>query len=793
MDEYNKRNVAWQWYSNLCRTGLNLMRPLMILILVFSVFHKPNPSFAEEGDETGIVRVESVHILDNKRIEDEAILAVIKTKKGDIFDEDQLDKDLLAIVKMGYFKDVKQESEDGPAGKRVYFRVIEKPIIGIIVFEGNDRVKESDLKEELGLKLFEIQDDNEIRQSVNRLTDFYREKGYYNVKITWRVEPIPNNEVRVRYTIAENEKVFIKHIGFIGNNVFDDKELKDIMITSEKGFLSWFTDAGILNRKKLEADVNNLTVFYSNNGYVDAVVGTPEISYDEEEEGLRITIEIEEGPQYTVNNVAIEGDLIKPAEELLEQVQTARGNVFSREIVRDDIQTLQSSYINVGYAYAEVTPLTRMDDENNLVDITYRIDKRKKVRIERINISGNEKTRDKVIRRELKSIEGEYYSGEALERSEENLDRLGFFEDIELKPRRGSQDDLMILDVNVKETLTGSFQVGAGYSQEYSFFAFFQFAQENFLGRGEKIQASATYGGLASQFDILFIEPYLFDTRISSSISIYKQQQEFDDYTYEGVSYQDYSRDGEGGRISFGFPLQFDDFTRVIIRYTYDNSYISNIPDYASQAYKDMQGENVTSGLALTLQRDSRNRAWNPNKGSLNRLRLEYTGGILGGDVYYDGYSAESAWYFPLFWKTVFLIQGNWGYLKKRSGGKLPVYIKYRLGGLNSIRGFDYGDISPHDPDTGYKIGGEKMMYYTLEYRFPVLSKQGFLGLVFLDTGNVWTKDDNFDFGHMRTSVGAGIRWRSPMGPLRLEYGYNLDPRDDEEQGQLEFSVGGLF
>jgi len=241
-------------------------------------------------------------------------------------------------------------------------------------------------------------------------------------------------------------------------------------------------------------------------------------------------------------------------------------------------------------------------------------------------------------------------------------------------------------------------------------------------------------------------------------------------------------------------PIGIDEeYTRGKVRYMYDDADISDIEETASLAIKEMEGRNLTSSLTLGIERNSKDRPWNTTRGSLNSLSFEYAGGIFGGDVYFNKILARSAWYFPLPFKTVFLAQGRWGYVKKRSGGKLPIYQKFRIGGINTVRGFDYASISPKDPATGDKIGGEKMMIYNLEYRFPLLKEQGITGLVFFDAGNVYTEDEGYSFGDLRTSVGTGIRWYSPIGPLRLEYGWKLDRKADETSGEWAFSVGGVF
>jgi outer membrane protein insertion porin family len=768
-------------------------RPWLMLLIVMCLFWGQDMLMTERAAGSERVLIDDVRVEGSQRIEKEAILAVIETKKGDVLDYDRLDKDLRNIFKMKYFTDVKTEITDGPGGKIVVFHVTEKPSIGKIVFNGNKKIKDEDLKKELGIKLYSIMDDLEIKQSINRLTEFYKKKAYYNVAIEATTESIPNNEVLLKYQIAEDEKVYITKIKFVGNKHFKDRALKKQMEISEKGFFSWITDSGHLDKKKLEYDIHRLTAFYNNNGFIKAKIGEPEIIFDKGK-GLTIKIEIEEGDQYKVRNVAIEGDLIKPEEELLKKVNINKEEVFNRETVRNDMLALKNEYVDIGYAYAEVSPNTEQDDVNHIVDVIYIVSKGQKVRIGRINIIGNAVTRDKVIRRELKQIEGDYYNGEAIKKSKENLDRLGFFEEVDMQTKKGASDELMVMDVKVKERPTGSFSIGAGYSSQDDIFAMFQIAQNNLFGKGQKLQASAKLGGLSTEFNIGYTEPWLFDTRLSGTVNLYKWKQEYEDYTYEDVNYDQYTRDSSGVNLGLGYPIdKIDEYTRGSISYGYDNSDISNVPWNASAEWRDMEGKNVTSSMTFGIGRDSKDKPWDTSKGSENSISFEFAGRGLGGDVNFNKIRATSAWYFPLFWKTVFLVRGNWGFIEEMAGGKLPVYQKFRIGGINSVRGFDYASISPLDPITKERIGGERMMYYNVEYRFPLLKEQGIVGLVFYDAGNVFTDDQHYTFSGIRKSAGCGIRWYSPMGPLRIEYGKNLDQQEGESSGKWEFSVGGLY
>ena len=724
----------------------------------------------------GVPQIDSVHVAGNRRVEKEAILAVVGTKAGDRLNYNKLDKDLRDIYRMGFFKDVKTETEDGPTGKVITFHVNEKPSVGKIVFVGNDEIDDEDLQKDLGINLYSILDNNQIRQSISRLKELYRGKGYYNATIEEKTEPLPNNEVMLKYTIDEYDKVYIEKIQFVGNKHFDADKLKGLMETSEWWFLSWITQAGILDRKKLEFDAHKITAFYHNHGYIKAKVGEPKVVYDDKLKGLVVTFDIVEGPQYEVGKVAIKGSLIEPAEQLLKRVSIDKEKIFNRQMVRSDILALRDVYADHGYAYAEVRPIIKEDNEKNLADIIYDINKGPKVRFERITISGNTVTRDKVIRRELKVIEGEYFSGINLKKSSANLNRLGFFEDVQLETKKGSSDDLMRLNVKVKEKGTRTFSVGAGYSSAYSAFVTFKIADENFLGYGQKLSANARVGMKNTEFDIRFFEPWLFDTRVSFGADLYTWDQE----------YSDYSRAALGTAFNFGYPLDIiDEYTRVSARYDFDNSRIYDVAATEGPMF-DMKGRNVTSSVTLLVKRDSRDKLWNTTKGSINELSFQYAG--IGGDERFNKYRGRTAWFFPLFWDTVFLVQGRAGYIK--DNGKLSVFQKFFLGGINTVRGYDYNTISPQDA-SGYYVGGTKMLNFNAEYRFPLLKEQGVVGLVFFDAGNAFDDSAFWNPSSLKKSAGAGVRWYSPIGPLRLEYGFKLDRQGDESPGKWEFSVGG--
>jgi len=729
----------------------------------------------------GVIQIDSVSIKGNKRIETDAILAVIESQKGEKYDQDTLNKDLRSIYQMGFFEDVQIDTKDSPGGKSVAFKVSEKPSIGEITLLGTKKIDQKDLVDVLGIKKYSIINRKAIKDSIERLKDHYHQKGYYHVEIKESIEDLPNNEVALIYKINERDKAYIREISFKGNVAFDEDDLKDLMETSEKGFFSFLTESGNLDKKKLEGDIFKIKSFYQNNGYIKARVGEPDISY-KANEGLIITVTINEGPQYAIGKVMFEGDLIKDMHQLYQALKITKEKVYNREVIRSDALSLSEIYSDEGYAFVDVSPDIKEDDKEHKVDITYKIFKGKKVRFKRIAITGNDRTRDKVIRRELKVIEGGYFSGDKLKRSTQNLYRLGFFEEVEVNTKKGNSDEEMILDIHIKERPTGMFSFGIGYSSVEHTIGTIQISQNNLFGRGQSLSAKASLSNKAARYTLSFIEPWLFDKPLSAGIDLYNWEYEYDEYT----------KDSTGGKLKLGFPLGLD-FTRGSAIYTYDDAEILDVLETASQTIKDMIGRSVTSSLTLGISRDSRDRRFNARQGSVNSLTVEYAGGFLGGDNYFTKYRARSAWFFPFFLDSAFSMQGKWGYIDQRPGGELPVYEKFTLGGMNTVRGFRYGTISPIDPATGDRIGGEKMMVYNVEFRFPLQKEQGVMGVLFFDAGNVFTADENYTFSGIRRGAGVGIRWYSPAGPLRLEWGKNLDPKPGEAESTWEFTIGTPF
>lgn len=728
-------------------------------------------------------KVAEVIVTGNKRIESEAIKRIMTTKEGDIYLAKHLQDDLKSIYKMGYFADVRVEASDTSKGKVVTFRVAENETIRDIGIKGNKKFDDEEIKDVISAKSGSILNINRLQGDLRQIENMYKEKGYHHAKVAYETKAVPEDRTDIDFVIEEGEKVFVKTISFEGNKAYDGEKLKDLMKTKEKGFFSWFTSSGDLDHEVLDQDVSKIAAYYHNHGYIQAKVAEPKLTYEGEE--IFVNIKIDEGPQFQVGRVDIDGDLIQPKSELLEKIKITKEKIYNREVIREDVLTLQDIYSDAGYAYADVSPRIDQDSEKLTADVTYLINKGPPVYFEKIIITGNTKTRDKVIRRELKVYEQELFSGKRLRRGIRNLYRLDFFEDIRANTTKGTADDKMTLKIDVTEKPTGAFSFGAGYSSMDQVFVVVSIAQRNLFGRAQVLNLRAQLGGTSSRYTLSFTEPWLFDIPLSGGFDVYNAIRDYDTY----------DKDSIGGTIRFSYSVF--DYTRVYLSYNYDKSEINNLTDDASSEIEEWEGESVGHTLTTVLRRDSRDRIFNPTEGSDNSITVKHAGAPFGGDIGFTKYIADSGWYFPLFWDTVGLLHGRTGYIHEDAVGEVPTWERFYLGGMNSVRGYSWREISPKDPDTGDEIGGEKMVQFNVELIIPIVRKAGLMGVLFYDTGNAYDNGEDIDLSDLRKSVGFGVRWYSPLGPMRLEYGYILetDSRGDGEKGDggWEFTMGMAF
>ncbi|MBU4152746.1 MAG: outer membrane protein assembly factor BamA [Proteobacteria bacterium] len=745
------------------------------LATIFARLTKNVQSFTNRA-----TRVASIAISGNKKIESGAIIHKVTLKAGDQYQSASLRQAIKDIYAMGYFDNILVHSSDTAEGKALIFEVTEKPVVGQISIDGEDELKEEKIREVITVTVNSIISTQDVQRSAEAIKQLYKDEGYYNTTVVSDTKVAKTGKVDVSFTIKEGPKVYIKELTVTGNTAFKSKALVKILQTSKKGWFSWFTDSGILKRDLLAQDADRLVAFYNNNGFVDAKVGEPEVT--QKDEWLFINFNIAEGDRYKVGTVDLSGDLIEGKSDLMGLTQIIKEPYFSRKTLREDILRITDRYSEKGYAFAEVIPSTAKDDANKRVNIVLNINKKELVHINRIVIKGNSRTRDKVIRREMQVKESGLFNSVALKKSQEKLNRLEYFEAVEITPVPTMDESLMDLQVDVKEKATGNFSIGAGYSSVDSFMFMSEVSQNNFLGKGQRVSLKANISGVSNQYSFNFTEPHLADSNLLFGFDVFNWMREYDDFT----------KDSQGVGLRFGYPLW--EKWHMSTGYTFEDSTLSDVKDTASKIIKDSMNINVTSSVGLGFARDSRDKFTDPSTGSLNTINSKYAGGVLGGDAEFTKFEGSSSWFFRLPWETTFHYKLAAGYAFANSTDKLPVFEKFYLGGMNTIRGFKSSNISPRDPPvTGEKIGGGKMWYSNTEWIFPLVKDAGLKGVVFFDCGNVYDEHGNWDFGVIKKSVGGGFRWLSPMGPLRLEWGYNLDPTEYEVQSNWDFSLGGSF
>lgn len=727
-------------------------------------------------------KVTEVVVRGNRRIEASAILNATSIKVGDTFDSDRTDADIRAIFKMGQFQDVRISSEPVTGGVMLVYSVIEKPIVRDIRFEGNNELKQDKLLEGLQVRRNAIFSQKDLDKAVAKLKKQYQDEGYYLATIEPVIEQRTPTEYQVTFKVTEGKKIRIGTINFEGNSAFSGRKLRGVMETKEEWFMSWLTGAGTYKEEVLKNDSLLIADHYMNNGYINVKVGEPTIKLAEDQESLSVDISITEGDQYRIGEITFKGDLLYPENEFREKLKTETGEVFSRANLRTDIGTLTDMTADKGYAFNNVNPQTKPDPEKKVMDLGFEIEKGELVRIERIFIAGNSKTRDKVARRELRLMEGELYSATGFKRSKQNLMNTGYFEEANVASVKTASNNKLNINVDLKEKATGAFTIGGGYSSLDGLIFQGSVSQSNFLGLGLKANASASIGGKSNTYSIGLTDPYFLDSKWTLGVDIYRTER---DYT-------DYSRRLTGGDIKAGYPI--NDFIGTFWMYKYEIKDIYN-PTDLYLLYNAIDPGNyplrqtTTSSIFASITNNTTDFRFDPSTGMVNTLSAEYAG--LGGNNKYVREIADNTFYYPLWWKFVVSTKVTVGAIQQ-AGGPIPIDEKFYLGGIGTLRGYAARTVCPIE--NGLYVGGERELFGNLELKFPLMPEYGIKGVAFFDYGNAWSGSKLMP-SNMYMSYGAGIRWASPMGPLRLEYGIPVNPRSgiDNKSGRFEFAMGSLF
>ena len=738
---------------------------------------------AEDLVETPAVT--AVRVSGNRTISSAAIIAKLRTREGQPFSRDIANEDIRRIYAMGYFADVVIDVEPSEGGVAVTFRVEEKALLGAILFEGQKRFRPERLQKLVKSKVGEFLNQRQIRDDVQAIEAFYRSKGYASCRVKHDVQIDPQtNEAKVFLLVDEGPRAKIRRIHIEGHQAFKRKRILKLMRTRTAG---WFR-SGILNEETLEEDVERIKAFYQREGFADVRVESS-VGADPSGRWIEVTMRIVEGTRYRVGIVTIAGTQVFTPEAIRPRMRMLEGEYFSQEALRQEIANVQEFYFERGYIAARVTPQTTVVQAQGLINVTYTVQEHELAYVNKIRITGNLKTKDVVIRRELRLLPGEQFDGAKLKKSKERLYNLGYFEEVTFDTVPTGAPNQRDLVVDVKEAKTGEFSFGGGFSSVDRVIGFVEIAQRNFdllnwptfTGGGQDLRLRGQFGSVRRDYELSFTEPWVFGRPYIFGFDVYNQTR-----LRSGSSGFAYDEERQGGDLRLG--KEFTDEFRGDLVYRLESVDISDVPSNASADFRAEQGENTVSSLLFGLTYDTRDNRFNPTQGMVLAGTAENAGGLLGQDKDFYKLTTSNAWYWTQLERLLLEVRLRAGWTDAFDDTpRVPIYERFFVGGTNSVRGYEERDIGPRDP-SGDTIGGNAMAIANVEYTFPVI--ENLKGAVFYDVGNAWAKASDFASGDWRSGAGLGVRVKTPIGPVRLDFGYPINPDTHQESnGRFHFSL----
>lgn len=795
---------------------------MVLVVLAFVGLNSANPSVVlaapkktqtikkTAAKDMGLI-VQSIEVVGLKKIEKDAVLAKLISKVGLAYSEDNITMDIQALFRMNYFVQIEALKDRVSNGIGLTYKMTEKATVAEIIFEGNSEIKAEDLQTQSGLKQYEVINYSKIQDAVVKILKAYEDKGYYLVKVDPIIEDIKKDEsVRLKFVITESDKVKVKKITFVGNKNLKDSYLKNDprFFTKEAGYFSFMSSSGSYKQEAFDNDIQVLRFLYWNLGYLQVKIDRPLVTVTPDKKSIYVTYYIEEGEQYSVGEVDYAGDLLFPKAELYEATKIKDNGIFSVEVMRKDITDLQSKYGDLGYAFANVIPRYTFHEKEKKVDLVFEFDKGQKVYFGEITVVGNSKTRDKVVRRELKIEEGELYNETRKRQSLENVQRLGFFDEVNFKTSTPVDSPTTLnIEVVVKERNTGQIQLTAAYGSSQGFSLGGSVIQNNFRGLGQALEARIDAAKNRQEYKLSLTDPYFQDTVWSAG---------FDIFYIENQERITYDIRKTGGNIRFGHPV-YGDYTRAYIKYKLDKT------DLYGNQYTDPDifpletARGVTSSATLTLEYDTRNDRMFPSKGIFTDISYERTG--LGGDLRYQEFSSRFRFFVNPVWDLVW--RNNLSYSNIQpldSNGSVPFSELYQMGGPYTLRGYGSGSVGKRtfsqlrynnigDSNSIFYqpalsaadrmkasnliVGGTTQVLFQTELQFPLIKEAGLTGVTFYDIG---TAQDEVRTSQLLSDIGMGFRWMSPLGLLRFEWGWPLQTDDyNSNSVNFEFSIGPPF
>jgi outer membrane protein insertion porin family len=774
----------------------------------------------------------AIKVAGNRRITSDDIVAYLTEKVGQTFSPEGLAKDVRELWNSGFFDDIEVDLEREGGKVSLRFLVRERPNISAIEFEGNAEIETDDLMEAIEVKPNSIVSYPAIQRSIQKIRDKYAEQGYFLAEASDEVLPQKNNEVKIKFKVIEHGRVSVRRVTFIGNTSVSSEELRATMYTGNPGLLA-FGSGGPFRQDAFERDMAVISALYYDRGYLQVSINTPRIMLTPDRNGVELSITIDEGPRYKIRRLRVferddDGKEIEPIggrRKLRSLVRAESGDYFNRAQLLEDLQAVRTLYRDEGFANVQADPETTPDPTTQEVDVVVPIQRGALVHFGRIEVQGNTKTRDKVIRRELEIVEGDKFSESKLERSRRRVTALGYFERVDLTTQNDSSDTVGVM-VEVAEKPTGTFQVGAGFSSIENFIATAQIQQANLFGNGQTLSFNGQISGIRMLINLRYYEPYLLDSSVGFTGDLFNQVRVYTAYTQRT----------RGGALTFGYPL-IDPELGVSLTYSLQQDSVSTetsstlLPGGGEQSafnrlpLANLFNDGITSSLRPALTYDTRDNRLFPTSGVYLYGSTELALSAFGSTNEFLRNRFTGRFYYPIFPSVVLKLNSEFGLVTSPSADGVPIFARFFLGGITDVRGFAFRTIGPRVPLTqttdpnsppiggGANIGGNLMYYQNLELEFTILEDVGIKGVVFTDAGNAWNlegvycqagaryvypaQDPCFNFPqdllNMRASWGFGVRWFSPLGPLRFEWGFPFEPYAYEESHRFEFTIGNFF
>jgi len=748
----------------------------------------------------GVV-VRDIQVVGNRRVEPETVRSYLHFTVGDPYDAGKADSSLRALFATGLFADVEIERQ----GSTVVVHVVENPVINQVAFEGNSEIDAKTLEAEVQLKPRSVYTRARALADAQRILDVYRRQGRFAAVVEPKIIELDQNRVNLVFEINEGIATKVKGINFVGNRAFSDSQLRDVITTTQSGWFDFLKGTAVYDPDRMNLDRELLRQYYLKNGYADVNVVTAHAELDRDGSGFFLTFVVEEGEPYVFGDVRIESALPELQPETLRgEMLTVSGETFNASYIDKTVEKLTLRVSEQGFAFARVRPRTERNPSARAIDIIYEIDQGPRVYIERINIVGNYRTKDHVIRREFRLEEGDAYNPLLVDQAKKRIQNLGFFKSAEVTRRPGSAPDRVVLDVEVQEQPTGELSFGAGYSTSEGIIGDVSITERNLLGNGQFLRLKV--GGSVERFqvDLSFTEPRFLDRNLAAGFDLFhKEIDQMDESSFKSRR--------SGGSVRIGFPITENIWMTNSYTLSYDDIYDID-ETRASLAIEEAKGSALTSALGTAITYDTRNHPRNPNRGIYLQVGTDFAG--VGGDVQYVRVQGEGRAYYPITEDITFVGRVIAGHIEGWGGDDVRLLDLYYRGG-ETVRGFDRGGFGPRDTLTGDALGGKTYWAATAEVRFPlplIPEELGMSGAVFADAGSLFgaggrakeldTECPNgdrevgiclADDASIRSSVGVGLLWNSPLGPLRLDYAYVLTKEDYDETQAIRFGASTKF